>query len=465
MQIKEIFKAFRKTLFGIAVSNRWYNLTVIVYFFAIKELTVNGKVKRLSLRNSNNRLTILVFYPRAFRKDLDCIVATDEFRVLIIQDHWLSVITGQFYPAEFLRYHFHLSPKYRTYLNPNSIDFKLKIQQEELRKYLYNFLSKLYRFVGIDCVISPHPRYVAAMEWGAVSTKLGVPHILVSRDSQFASSPYLLNKMKLLFREALPKYEGKHIIIQTELDKDVYIDTGYVNSERISSLGCPRMDDFVKARNEKKRSSSNRRKKVVFLPLFWFSDFEKKDLSSYFTKLHLCFVEFAIHHPEIDVVMKTKPKDYPSWRKNIFDETMASNNIDLSKIPNLILGGDLDLHSLFTESDVVCGLNTSAVLEAAVIGLPVIIPYFKDLQNRKYEERIFYRDAYDLFDIAESAEDLESLISKRLQNPVIDRGIMERRKAYFEKHISSLKGDATKKYVALIKRVVLDQQSNRVSYN
>ena len=137
MQIKEIFKAFRKTLFGIAVSNRWYNLTVIVYFFAIKELTVNGKVKRLSLRNSNNRLTILVFYPRAFRKDLDCIAATNEFRVLIIQDHWLSVITGQFYPAEFLRYHFHLSPKYRTYLNPNSIDFKLKIQQEELRKYLY----------------------------------------------------------------------------------------------------------------------------------------------------------------------------------------------------------------------------------------------------------------------------------------------------------------------------------------
>ncbi len=455
-----------KALFKIAVSGRWYNLTVIVYFFVIKELVSNGKTNRLSLRNSNNKLTILVFYPRAFRKDLDCIAATNEFRVLIIQDHWQTLITSMFYPADFLKYLSCLSPKYRTYLNPNSIDFKYKIQQEELRKYLYGFLSKLYRFVGIDCVISPHYRYVEAMEWGAVSTKLGVPHILVARDSQFACSPYTLNKVKLLFRDALPKFEGKHIIVQCELDKEVYIDTGYVNSERISSLGRPRMDDFIKARNENQNGLSRKRKKkkVVFLPSLWFGDFEKKDLFSYFCKLHLCLVEFAIHHPEIDVIMKPKQKQYPSWKKNVFDESVINSNIDIRKIPNLILRGDLYLHSLFLESNVVCGLNTSALLEASVIGLPVIIPYFKDLQNPKYDERVFYRDAYDLFDVAESVEDLESLISKRLQNPVIDKDILERRGAYFEKHISSLKGDATKKYVALIKRVVLDQQSNRVSY-
>jgi CDP-glycerol glycerophosphotransferase (TagB/SpsB family) len=302
------------------------------------------------------------------------------------------------------------------------------------------------------------------MEWGAVSTKIGVPHILVNREGQMASSPYLIKKLKRLFRDALPKFEGNHIIIQNELDKQIYVDTGYVSPEKISSLGCPRMDDFIKTRNEKKRSTGKSRKKVVFFPFFWFSDFEKKDLFSYFCKLHLCLVDFAIHHPEIDVIMKPKQGCFLSWKKNIFDETVINSNVDLSKIPNLIISDELDLHSLFFESDVVCGLNSSALLEAAVIGLPVIIPYFKDLQNRKYEERVFYRDAYDLFDIAESVEGLESLILKRLQNPVIDRGIMERRGAYFEKHISSLRGGATEKHVALIKRVVLGQQSKRVSY-
>ena len=42
----------------------------------------------------------------------------------------------------------------------------------------------------------------------------------------------------------------------------------------------------------------------------------------------------------------------------------------------------------------------------------------------------------------------------RLHNPTIDEKIMKERKAYFEKYVSSMKGDATEKYVALIKSVV-----------
>jgi hypothetical protein len=94
-----------------------------------------------------------------------------------------------------------------------------------------------------------------------------------------------------------------------------------------------------------------------------------------------------------------------------------------------------------------------------VIGLPVIIPYFKDLQNQKYDERLFYRDAYDLFDIAKDVNELESLILKRLHNQTIDKKIMEGRKALFENLISSLDGDATEKYVAMIKWIIVDKLS------
>jgi len=96
-----------------------------------------------------------------------------------------------------------------------------------------------------------------------------------------------------------------------------------------------------------------------------------------------------------------------------------------------------------------------------VIGLPVIIPYFKDLQNQKYDERLFYRDAYDLFDIAKDVNELESLIVNRLNNQTIDKKIMEGRKALFESLISSLDGDATEKYVAMIKRVIVEKLSGQ----
>jgi hypothetical protein len=165
------------------------------------------------------------------------------------------------------------------------------------------------------------------------------------------------------------------------------------------------------------------------------------------------FVHFALKYPELDVIIKPKRKVSGS-QKPILIEPLKDPSVELEKIPNLIIRSDLDLHDLFPDSDVVCGLNTSALLEAAVIGLPVIIPYFKDLQNPKYDKRVFYKDAFDLFDIARDVKELESLILKRLHNPMIDKNVMEGRNAMFEKFVSSLQGDATEKYIECIKRVV-----------
>jgi len=176
--------------------------------------------------------------------------------------------------------------------------------------------------------------------------------------------------------------------------------------------------------------------------------------------VHLFFVHFALRYPEIDVVIKPKPKQPGSPRKTVLLKPLKGSSIEIEKIPNLTIRDDLDLHDLFFETDVVCGLNTSALLEAAVIGLPIIIPYFKDVQNQKYDKRLFYRDAYDLFDIAKDVNELESVVTYRLHNSAIDEEIMEKRRALFEKFVSSLKGDATEKYVALIKSVV-DKESKR----
>jgi len=451
MQIKRLLKALRNALLKIVVSNRWYGLVAILFFFAIKELSVNGKTNSLSLRKRDNKISLLAFSPRGFRKDINCIVSSKEFRMLVIEDYWMARITSLFYTKG--------QPKYNFNFNPDDLAFKYKTEQKELRNFLYHFLSKLYRLVRIDCVISPHPRYVSDMEWGAVSTKMGIPHILISRDSQFASSPYLLNKMKGLFRDGLPKFEGKHIIVQSELDKEVYIDSGYVSPDRISSLGCPRMDDFIRKSKGKRLDAKERRKKVVFLPFTYKEKgtFDLLDLRSYVEELQLFFIRFATKFPEIDVVIKPKLKGLKLWEKEVMFKMIGDTRIENSKILNLIIRDDVDIHSLFLESDVVCGLQTSALIEAAVIGLPVIIPYFKDVQNQKYDERLFYRDAFDLFDIAKDVNELESLILKRLHNQTIDKKIMEGRKALFESLISSLDGDATEKYVTLIKEIVNKQ--------
>ena len=450
-----LIKKLLKLLFKIAVSKRLYTMLSLVYSFVIEELAVDGTTIRSSKHAKNNKYTILVLSSKSFRKDLDCIVATNEFRVLRIPDHWQSRLIYQFYPGEFQKY---LVGGW----NPDNSDFKYKKEQKELREFLQHFFSKLYKKIAINCVISPHPRYVVDMDWGAVSTKMGVPHILINRDSQFASSPHLFNRLEILFRDSLPKFEGRHVIVQSELDVEAYVDTGYVDVKNISSLGCPRMDELIRKSKEKGRVTEERRKKIVFLAFIHTETgtYETSDLLPYVEELHLFFVRFAIQYPEIDVVMKPKPKSFHGWKEKILCESIKGSSIDLNRIPNLIARGDIDIHTLLCESDVVCGIDTSVLLEAAVIGLPVIIPYFKDLQNPKYDKRVFYRDAYDLFDIAESLEDLEFLILKRLQNSVIEKDIMEGRKALFEKFISSVEGGATEKYVTLIKEIVNKQNGD-----
>ena len=449
-----LIEKLMRFMYTFAVSIRLYTLLSIVYSYVIEELTVDGATIRPSKHAKNNKYTILILTSKAFRQDIECIVATNEFRVLRLPDHWQSRLIYNFYPEKFQKY-------WREDMNPDHSDYKYKKEQKELREFLHKFLIKLYKRIRIDCVISPHHRYVVDADWGFVSTKMGIPHIMIPRDSQFASSPYFLNnRVKPLFGDGLPKFKGKHIIIQSELDKEVYIDSGYVSPERISSLGCPRMDSFVKRIKKNEYDPVNKRKKILLLPFSWSMTLEKSDLFSYICNVHLFFVQFAIQHPEIDVVMKHKPKGFHRWKEEVLCEAIKGFNIDINRIPNLIVRDGIDIHSLFIESEVVCGLNTSAILEAAVIGLPIIIPYFKDLQNVKYDERLFYRDAYDLFDIAKDAKELESLIFMRLHNPTIDKKIMEGRKALFERFISSLEGDATKKYVALIKSVV-DEESKR----
>ena len=455
--MKIILRKIFILIFGVIVRNRWRSMIAFFYSLIIKELLPEGKMKRPSRQAKNNKLTILALSIVEFRGDIECIVNTNEFRVLVIPDQWQRRLAHQFYPV--------MRQKYLLRNNPGLNDYKYKNEQKEIRAFLYEFLERLYKRISINCVISPHSRFVVDLDWGAVSTKMGIPHIMLPRDSQFASTHALLNRMMNIYKNALPKYEGEHIIIQSELDKQVYTGSGYAKPEQVSSLGCPRMDNFVKRIMKNENKSANRRKKVVFLPYridisgtglykaMKIMQDMMTDVYLHIREVHLFFVHFALQYPEIDVVIKPKPKQPRVLQETGLLELLKDSSIEIEEIPNLTIKRGLDLHDLFFEADVVCGLQTSAILEAAIIR-PVIIPYFKDLQNPKYDELLFYRDYYNLFNIAKDKEELESLILKRLDSSTIEKEVMDSRIALFEKYISSFEGNATEKYIECIKQVI-----------
>ena len=63
-------------------------------------------------------------------------------------------------------------------------------------------------------------------------------------------------------------------------------------------------------------------------------------------------------------------------------------------------------HELIMKSLFTIGLHSSVVLESAIVGIPVIIPYFKEIRTEKYKDTTYFRDYLDCFDTPLSSEEL-----------------------------------------------------------
>ena len=429
--------------FGLAIHCEWYVLLALICSWMIKERMSDGKISRPSSTAKNDRITILALTPDRFRGDLDVLAKTENFRVLQIVPAWQVRLVYYFLRCRLER---------SIYARRPSEDPLFK-RKDKFCNFLRKFLPILYGKVGIDCVISPHIEYAEDMDWGEISQEIGVPYIVFHRESLLptpGSKNAVISRMK-----KISSFKGSRIVVHSELTRQFYLDIGYVEPDKITTLGCLRMDNLIK-NIHKKESVQNQRKKVVVIP-FYLTQFRDDSLYHYFKEVYLTFIQFANKYSEIDVVIKPKNKKEYKNLYEMLDRIIEGTEIVFEKISNLYIRSDLDVQELLLEADVVCGLRSTALLEAAITENPVIVPYFKVLQDPKYNDYIPFKDSYHLFDLAESVGELKSLILYRLENPKIEEKIMEGRKALFEKYVSSMKGDATEKYVALIKSVVAEE--------
>ena len=127
--------------------------------------------------------------------------------------------------------------------------------------------------------------------------------------------------------------------------------------------------------------------------------------------------------------------------------------------PNLFVEPKREAQQLILKSSVVVALNSTVLLEAAVAGLPVIMPYFKDLREGPQGQGVMFREHTDLFDVPDTGEALEKIVIERLRCPEIGDDVMKKRRELFAALISSLDGDATSRYIHLLTRTVANSRA------
>ena len=166
---------------------------------------------------------------------------------------------------------------------------------------------------------------------------------------------------------------------------------------------------------------------------------------------HLEIINFAIKNPDKKVIIK--PKWGGLWLDYIYN-LARKENIDLKKIKNLVINEKFDSFDLIENSSVVIAFNSTTILEAALKNKFVIIPCFAEAEKKGFKETVFFREYFNLFEIAESSKDLYKKISLGCKSPGKHKKFLQKRIKLYERYVSPIKGNQIKKCIEILEKQI-----------
>lgn len=391
---------------------------------------------------SPSKSTLLGLNPDRFRGDLRALAATGQFRVIAAPYHWQTRLAYSFLPRDLPVLH-HFNPP---------VGSAASARHEDLLRFLRGFLRELYGRVGIDAVLGAALHYKQDHHWGRASSQIGVPYIVLHREC-FDASPGARRENRDRWMK-MGRFAGDHVIVHNNTAKAGLVETGFASAEQVSALGCLRMDRFVAQVGKRPKHTAARPRVVFFsfphgsgiLDLQW-SDGHRTGFEALFNQSHVAFAELAQRRPDVDFVLSLKWGG--NWHAKLRD-AFAPAGIEPATIANLEIVDEPDVQRLLFETDVICGFNSTTLLEAGIAAKPIVIPVFGEAERAPYDEFVKLRDVFDLFDIARSPAEFQERIVARLADRDIDDACMAGRRTAFETWVSSLRGDAGEKYAQTI---------------
>jgi hypothetical protein len=381
-------------------------------------------------------VTLLALNPVRFRGDLE-ILARAGYRVVKLPFEVTARLCGLVYQSG-------ESPLARQ---PSP---EVARKQVAYRKFLRTVLRLLRRFIGVDAILSAAVHYGQDYDWGVAGAEIGIPYLVMHREN-LAASKKARQHLSLRMTKYRP-FEGSKIAVHNEVMRAIFAASGYVPPEKVSVLGALRMDDWLATSWVTKMRNGPDAPSVAFFsfgpaagifgaPRPQWPANEQDYLHHFCKQTHHTILEFAIENPDVRVTVK--PKWAGDWLEKL-DEMWRDYGCE-ELPPNLCIRAGIDAQSLISTSDVVVAFNSTVLLEAGIIGKPVILPLFAEAASRHWRDHImFYRDRH-AFEVATSPKQLKLLLKRLVgSTPSVDQ--MERRRTLFKRYVGSLEGGALSRY-------------------
>ena len=397
--------------------------------------------------------TVLVLDYERFRGDIDIFSGVPDIRILVVSWNLLRSLLRSFVMLPSDSEVAQLPKDTTARIEFHRAGTRTARQRERYRVFLRHFLPKFFGGLNIDIVMNSDFRYRREVDLVRIASECGYGHICYYREALYiVPAHYTLAVQR---HRAFAPFYGDLIAVQNDVTKRMFLESGISTPDRIRVRGCPRMDGFAENISVAQANAKEHKKQIAYFSCprgAQLEDIRTFDFFSTTQQVVRALFELAKDDPDLHVVVKMKDMHISLQLDEMRQELHRIAGSEKG-LPNVEFEtGRMAAHEVIRQSDIVCAMQSTTVLEAAIAGKPVILPHFKEMREREGAEQVLmYREYYELFDVPDNPEHLKAIILDRLSRPEIKPVVMNSRKALFEEHVSPLNGGATQKSLDMIR--------------
>lgn len=415
-KIKRKFKLIISTqVLKFSVRYNFIGLTSLLLRFHIEP------IRNVTADSDSKSFHILILPKPGFTEDiLDSLSRRDVFKIYELDRRLIKTIYKEFLPY---------------YVDDNNYcqsDLSLEEKKQELRKFWIIIIRLILRKAKIDAVISGNFAYASEKELAGAFNEIGIPFVILHKENMKSSGRVAF--FKEIYSKRRGPFFGSRILVYNEIEKDLQIDSGIIAGDKVTITGMPRLDRVYRWRerqSELAERTLETKNQVLFfsfgpktgLPMIPHKsrsarEIEYEELPSQWDDLrwqdlvietHRAIFRLAQEYPQIKVIIKAKGGKRQS--SDVYQILQNMGNIPSNL--EVIVGGDP--FKLITHSNVVCGFNTTGLLEAIAAGKPVVVPWFAEALDEEMKPYIV--DLEDAVEYAHSSQNLVDRLSAYALKP------------------------------------------------
>lgn len=260
-------------------------------------------------------------------------------------------------------------------------------------KFIFYFLKYLNFFIKFDSIITPSLWYLQDKAFEKGSNLLNKKFIFLHKENTI-DPVHFESKLKVLNQKLIRFEPNSLIAVYNDNVKKIINNTKKINSKNIFTLGCPRMDNLVRLENDNpnKITLSSFRYNIgnILINRDARHQLETNDpnLKLYFEKVHSIFIDLASKFNDKEFIIKIKYEHI--WKKLIEDLKFQKEKKIDREINNLkIICDEYTMSEILRQSKLVVGINSLSLIEARTLGIPCLIPNFKEISD--YQNGLLFK--------------------------------------------------------------------------